>query len=47
MVADAIIWVTPDTDGQMQDLFAEFWANDNMSVDDATERYAQILEDAE
>ena len=47
VVADAIIWVTPDTDGQMQDLFAEFWANDSISVDDAAERYAQILEAAE
>lgn len=47
VVVDPIIYVTSDTDGQMNDLFAEFWANDNLSVDDAHERYVQILKDAE
>ncbi len=46
VVADPILWITPDTAGQMQDLFAEFWANDSISVDEGIERYAQILEAA-
>ena len=46
VVGDPINFVTEDTNGQIQDLFAEFWADDSLSVDDAQERLARIIEDA-
>ncbi len=47
VVGDPINFVTADTDGQIRDLFAEFWSDDSMSVEDAQERFAQIIESAE
>lgn len=37
----------PDTQGQMEGLAAEFFADPNMTIDDAQERYAQIVEQAQ
>ena len=34
-------------DGQLRDLFAEFWVNDAMTVDDAQARYVDLLSIAE
>lgn len=47
VVGDVNNFVTADTDGQLRDLFAEFWANDDLTVADAQERFAQIIESAE
>ena len=46
VVGDPINFVTEDTDGQIRDLFAEFWADDSLSVADAQERFAKIIESA-
>jgi glucose/mannose transport system substrate-binding protein len=40
-------WLNQDTLGQMNDLAAEFWANDAMTPEEATERYVQVLASAE
>jgi glucose/mannose transport system substrate-binding protein len=37
----------PDTQGQIQSLAAEFFADKSMTVDDIQERFAQIIEQAE
>ncbi|MEM8917184.1 MAG: ABC transporter substrate-binding protein, partial [Pseudomonadota bacterium] len=47
VVGDVNIFVTADTDGQIRDLFAEFWSDDGMSIADGQERLAQIIEAAE
>ena len=40
-------FVTEDTAGQLNDLFAEFSFNESLSVEDAQERFASIIEDAD
>ncbi len=40
-------FLTEDTQGQLNDLFAEFSFNETLSVADAQERFASILEDAD
>ncbi len=40
-------FLTEDTQGQLNDLFAEFSFNETLSVEDAQERFADILEDAD
>ncbi len=47
VVGDPNLWLTADTDGQIRDLFAEFWANEGLSVDDAQAQFASIIEAAE
>lgn len=37
----------PDTQGQIENLTAEFFSNPDMSVDDIQERFAEIIEQAE
>ncbi len=44
VVPDATIWLSPDTVGQTDDLYLEFWADDSISIDEAVERYAKIIE---
>ncbi len=39
-------YFTEDSTGQLNDLFAEFITNDKLTVDDAQERYAKIIETA-
>ncbi|KAA9006126.1 ABC transporter substrate-binding protein [Histidinibacterium aquaticum] len=39
--------LTPDTITQANDLMTEFWNTPSMTAEDAQERYAQIIEDAE
>ncbi len=46
VVGDPINFVTEDTNGQIQDLFAQFWADDSLTVDNAQEQFAQIIETA-
>jgi glucose/mannose transport system substrate-binding protein len=36
-------WLSPDTNSQFNDLIAQFWAEDSMTVDDAVARYVEIL----
>lgn len=43
VVTSAAIWQSTDTTGQLQDLIAEFWANDDMPIEDAQQRYADII----
>jgi glucose/mannose transport system substrate-binding protein len=40
-------WLTPDTSSQMNDLIAQFWADDSVSVADASQRYIDILASAD
>jgi glucose/mannose transport system substrate-binding protein len=44
---DAGRWLNQDTNGQMNDLAAQFWADDSMTVDDAVNQYVEILATAE
>jgi glucose/mannose transport system substrate-binding protein len=39
-------YLTEDGTGQLNDLFAEFITNPDLSVDEAQERYAKIIETA-
>ena len=36
-------WLTPDTNSQFNDLIAQFWAEDSMTVEDAVARYVEVL----
>ncbi|KKB76953.1 hypothetical protein VW29_19260, partial [Devosia limi DSM 17137] len=38
VVTSANNWLSNDTTGQMQELIAEFWANDDMPIADAQKR---------
>lgn len=40
-------WLNQDTQGQMNDLAAQFWAEDSMTVEDAVAQYVEILATAE
>lgn len=44
---DAGRWQSNDTTGQMNDLVSQFWADDSMTVESATEQYVAILENAD
>jgi glucose/mannose transport system substrate-binding protein len=44
---DAGRWLSPDTSSQMNDLVAQFWADDSVTVEDATQRYVDILASAD
>lgn len=39
--------LSPDTQGQIEDLMTEFWADDSISAADAQARYADIIADAD
>lgn len=39
--------LSPDTQGQIEDLMTEFWADDSISAADAQSRYAAIIADAD
>lgn len=39
--------LSPDTTQRANDLMTEFWSSDDMTAEEAQERYAQIIEDAE
>lgn len=47
IAVDAGRWLSNDTTGQMNDLVAQFWADDSMTVDAAVEQYVNILATAE
>jgi len=47
VVGDPINFITADTTGQIQDLVAEFWVDESITVEDAQERLAQIIEQAD
>lgn len=47
IAVDAGRWLSNDTTGQMNDLVAQFWADDSMTVDAAVEQYVSILQTAE
>ena len=40
-------WLSPDTTAQHNDLVAQFWADDSVSVEDASQRYIDILASAD
>lgn len=40
-------WLNNDTNGQMNDLWAQFWADDAMTVEDAQARFVDIIRTAE
>jgi glucose/mannose transport system substrate-binding protein len=44
---DAGRWLNQDTNGQMNDLAAQFWADDTMTVEAAVAQYVDILATAE
>jgi glucose/mannose transport system substrate-binding protein len=39
--------LSPDTQGQMEDLMTEFWSSDDMSAEEAQARYAEIIANAD
>ena len=39
--------LSPDTQGQIEDLMVEFWSSDDLSAEEAQERYADIIADAD
>ncbi len=39
--------LSPDTQGQIEDLMVEFWSDNSISAEDAQERNAQIIESAD
>jgi len=39
--------MSPDTQGQIDDLMVEFWNNPSITATDAQERYAAIIADAD
>lgn len=47
VVADPIVYTTPDTDGQLRDLFAEIWSNDDLTIEDAQATLVNIIATAE
>jgi glucose/mannose transport system substrate-binding protein len=40
-------WLSPDTNSQFNDLIAQFWADDSVTVEDAVGRYVEILGSAD
>ena len=47
ILPDANQTLSPDTQGQLEDLMTEFWANDSISAEDAQKRYADIIANAD
>jgi glucose/mannose transport system substrate-binding protein len=47
IAVDAGRWQSNDTTGQMNDLVSQFWADDSMTAEAATEQYVAILENAD
>jgi glucose/mannose transport system substrate-binding protein len=47
IAVDSGRWLNTDTNGQMNDLFAQFWAEDSMTIEDAQARYVEIIKTAE
>jgi glucose/mannose transport system substrate-binding protein len=47
IAVDAGRWQSNDTTGQMNDLVAQFWADDSMTVEAAVDQYVAILEQAD
>jgi glucose/mannose transport system substrate-binding protein len=47
IAVDAGRWQSNDTTGQMNDLVAQFWADDTMTVEAAAEQYVTILQNAD
>jgi glucose/mannose transport system substrate-binding protein len=47
IAVDASRWLSNDTTGQMNDLVAQFWADDSVTVDDAVASYVNILQTAD
>lgn len=47
IATDAGRWLSNDTTGQMNDLVAQFWADDSMTVESAVDSYVNILKTAE
>ena len=39
--------LSPDTQGQLEDLMTEFWANTSITAEDAQQRYADIIANAD
>ncbi|TCD14858.1 ABC transporter substrate-binding protein [Oricola cellulosilytica] len=39
--------LSPDTQGQIEDLMTEFWSSDAISAEDAQQRYAEIIANAD
>lgn len=39
--------LSPDTQGQIEDLMTEFWSSDTLSAEDAQKRYAEIIANAD
>jgi glucose/mannose transport system substrate-binding protein len=39
--------LSPDTQGQIEDLMTEFWASDTITAEDAQKRYAEIIGNAD
>lgn len=47
IAVDAGRWLSNDTTGQMNDLIAQFWSDDTMTVDAAVAKYVEILQNAD
>ena len=47
VVENSEIFVSADTQGQIEDLISEFWANDSLTADDAQKRFVDIITKAE
>ncbi|MEM7719363.1 MAG: ABC transporter substrate-binding protein [Pseudomonadota bacterium] len=47
ILSDVNQLLSPDTQGQMEDLMVEFWNDPSYSAEDAQARYAEILADAD
>lgn len=47
IAVDAGRWQSNDTTGQMNDLVAQFWADDTMTAEAAAEQYVTILQNAD
>ncbi len=47
ILADSNQVLTPDTQGQLEDLMVEFWSSEDVSAADAQARYADIIADAD
>jgi glucose/mannose transport system substrate-binding protein len=39
--------LSPDTQGQLEDLMVEFWSSEDLSAEEAQQRYADIIADAD
>jgi glucose/mannose transport system substrate-binding protein len=44
---DSNRWLTPDTQSAFNDLISQFWTDDSMTVEEAQQKYADILASAQ